>query len=197
MKKLILIIAVIAITTSSLAQTKYGLKLGVNLANGSGEGFKDTDNRIAPAFGGFVRVPMAERLVFQPEVIYSPQGSKETAVEEGINIDVTTTFDYLNFPLMLKYYLDKGLNFQFGPQVGYLISSKVKMEFLGRKVDVDVKDQFKNLDFGINFGVGYDLDMGLGFDLRYNLGLTDIVDSNEIDTDGKHGVVQFTAGYAF
>lgn len=188
MKKVLTVIAVLAlISTASFAQTKFGVKLGTNFANGSGDDFEDTDSRIGMVIGGFANFSIIEeKLSFQPELLYSAQGYTESYTDEGFDVDGTLKADYLNIPLMMKYHFG-GFNVQAGPQVGFLMSAKYE--------DDDVKDDMKGVDFGFNLGVGYDLDFGLGFDLRYNLGLSNVADYD--DADGKNRVIQFTASYAF
>ena len=180
MKKVLFVVTVLAmISTVSFAQVKFGVKLGTNIANGSGDDFEDADSRIGTVIGGFANFSIIEeKLSFQPELLYSAQGAKDD--------ESTFKADYLNVPLMMKYYFG-GLNVQAGPQVGFLMSAKVE--------DEDIKDEMKGVDFGFNLGVGYDLDFGLGFDLRYNLGLSNVFDYD--DADGKNRVIQFTVNYAF
>ena len=191
MKKVLLVFAVFAITASSFAQTKFGVKAGVNFANGSGDDFEDLDSRTGLVIGGFAKFQVAEKFAFQPEILYSAQGAKysESGYEETLKLN------YLNIPLMGKLYVTEGLSLQAGPQVGFLMSAKYAFEEDGISADIDVKDDMKGLDFGLNFGVGYELPMGLGFDLRYNLGLTNVADNDE--ADGKNAVLQITASYAF
>lgn len=96
---------------------------------------------------------------------------------------------------MMKFYVADGFSFNAGPQVGFLASAKAKAEAQGVSAEEDIKDQLKGIDFGLNFGVGYDLPLGLGVDLRYNLGLSNVFDTDE--AEAKNGVLQFTASYSF
>ncbi len=52
------------------------------------------------------------------------------------------------------------------------------------------------IDFGLNFGLGYKLDSGLNFSARYNLGLSNIDDSDS-NVETKNSVFQFSVGYFF
>ena len=72
---------------------------------------------------------------------------------------------------------------------------------------------FKKLNFGINFGAGYQLPMGLFFQGRYNLGLTEFTDNSnfmgssiensppiDITKSGngfKSSNIQISVGYKF
>ena len=65
--------------------------------------------------------------------------------------------------------------------------------------DDDVKDYFKGIDFGLNFGLGYKLENGLNFAARYNLGLSDLNDADEIfgSDSYKNAVIQLSVGFFF
>lgn len=194
MKKVLLVFAVLAITASSFAQTKFGVKAGVNFANVNGDDV-EMDSKTGLVFGAFAKFELSEKFAFQPELLYSAQGAKATTSWEGIDYDVTDKINYLNIPLMAKFYATEGFSIQAGPQIGFLLSAKEKEEAMGLSDEYDIKDNMKGVDFGLNFGVGYELPMGLGFDLRYNLGLTNIADSDE--TDIKNRAIQLTASWAF
>ncbi|TLX73028.1 PorT family protein [Labilibacter sediminis] len=196
MKKLLVLVALVAmVSTASFAQVQFGAKAGLNIAKGSGDLYEGTDSRMGLVIGAFAKFNVSEKLDFQPELLYSQQGSKETVDFEGLEIDGTAKLDYLNIPLMFKYNVANGLNIQAGPQVGFLMSAKYKMEFEGESETEDMKEFLKGIDFGLNFGLGYDFESGLAIDARYNLGMSNISDMD--DVDGKNGVLQFTVGYAF
>ena len=94
---------------------------------------------------------------------------------------------------MAKYYVTEGLSLEAGPQIGFLIKAEAGTD----DVSVDVKDDFKSIDFGFNFGTGYKLESGLNFAARYNLGLSDISDDNESNIKVKNSVFQLSVGYTF
>lgn len=196
MKKTLLIIALaLGIVVTTPAQEdgiRFGAKAGINLASVSGDDTDDLDGRTSLHIGALVEIPINDKFAFQPELLYSAQGS--TADVAGT--DVTTAIDYINIPLMGKYYVAEGFSIQAGPQIGFLASANAKAD---GGDDVDIKDQVKGIDFGVNFGLGYQLDMGLFFDGRYNLGLTDIADERADGDDGsnQNAVIQFSVGYKF
>lgn len=90
---------------------------------------------------------------------------------------------------MGKYYVVKGLSLEAGPQLGFLLSAKNE--------STNVKDSFKTFDFGVNLGLGYKLNNGLNFGARYNLGLTNINDSEGSSGKNRNGVIQVSVGYFF
>ena len=188
------------------AQVTYGVKAGINFATVTGDFTEEAESRTGLHVGGFVEVPISERFSFQPELLYSMQGAKASVSEtfEGIMLsqDVTRKQDYLNIPLMVKYYLIENLSIEAGPQVGFLLSAKGEVEssFNGESIteDIDFKDEASSIDFGFNLGAAYQLDMGLFFGARYNFGLSNINDNEDSgELSQQNAVFQLSVGYIF
>jgi hypothetical protein len=106
----------------------------------------------------------------QVELVYSGQGFKYEGGTLDGNVVAKDTYalDYLNIPILFKYYMNDEFSFEVGPQLGFLLSSKA--ETTGKNVN----DYFTTASFDIALGLGYKFDNGLYFDARYNLGMTDI-----------------------
>ncbi|MCK8520263.1 PorT family protein [Aquimarina sp. D1M17] len=170
---------------------RFGAKAGLNLGNVKGDN-ENTDMRTSFHVGALAEIPISEKFAFQPELLYSSQGNK---VDES-DFESTTKLDYLQVPLMGKFYVAEGLSLQAGPQVGFLLAANSEGEDNGVDFDEDVKDQLKTIDFGLNLGAGYQLDMGVFFDARYNLGLSNILDDSG-DLSVQNSVFQFSVGYKF
>ncbi len=95
---------------------------------------------------------------------------------------------------MAKYYVADGFSIEAGPQVGFLMSAKVKAE----GEEEDIKDSVKGIDFGANLGIGYKLESGLNFGARYNLGLSNLNDGEDSDDfKWNNSVIQVSVGYFF
>ncbi|MEL4307820.1 porin family protein [Joostella sp. CR20] len=206
MKKnyVITVFALIAFVCVSNAQDfKFGAKAGLNFANLRGDEVEDLDSRTSIHFGAVAEFPISEKFSIQPEIMYSAQGAKgeEDASDYSDllsgDIDLVAKFNNLNIPLMAKYYVADGFSIQAGPQIGFLLKAESEAETGDFSASEDIKDNFKTLDFGLNFGLGYQLKNGLFFDGRYNLGLTNIADYEEGDGDVKNGVFQLSVGYFF
>ena len=187
MKKLLLTAVFAVITIVSINAQEFGAKAGVNFASLNGD--EDFDGRTSFFVGGAVEFEISESFSLQPELLYSSQGAKSSFSDEG---DLTIKLDYLNIPIMAKYYVTEGLSIEAGPQVGFLLSAKAEFD----SDSEDIKDELNSVDFGLNFGLGYKLDSGLNFGARYNLGLSNIPDSDG-GGDLKNGVFQISVGYFF
>lgn len=198
MKKIVLsAIALVAVAVSANAQqVKFGPKAGLNISNLSGS--NDLESRIGFHVGAVAEIVLSDKFSIQPEVLYSTQGAKYSSTILGTTIEGNINNDYINVPIMAKYYIIEGFSVEAGPQIGFLAKSEGKM---GDET-TDTKDNFKSTDFGINFGLAYDLPMGLFFNARYNLGLSKVAEENIATsalglTDSKNGVIQVGVGYKF
>ncbi|OCK42303.1 hypothetical protein BA195_11820 [Tenacibaculum soleae] len=194
MKKVLLVITIITAGFTVNAQdVKFGVKAGLNIANVSGEGIENNDARTSFHVGAVAEIEISEKFTIQPELVYSAQGAKT----KEDNVDVTMKLDYLNVPVMAKYYVAESFSLEVGPQIGFLLSAKAKAEQGGQSQEADIKDEakIKSVDFGLNFGAGYKLENGLNFGVRYNLGLSKVSDIP--DSTGKNGTFQVSVGYFF
>jgi hypothetical protein len=189
MKKIILTaMAVFAFGFANAQKVEFGAKVGFNLANVTGDAVGNS-TRFGFNGGFFADINLSEKLVFQPELLYSTQGAKYKG-EDGYNANI----DYLNVPLMLKYYVTEKFNIEAGPQVGFLLSAKSK----DSEGSYSIKDETKSTDFGLNFGLGYDFTKNIFVNGRYNLGLSNIIKNTEgEDYNAKNSVFSFAVGYKF
>lgn len=202
---LVAAIAVLGISQTD-AQVKFGVKAGPQLSNLVGNDDIDSESKFGIQAGAYANIRISESFAFQPEVLYSMQGAKQESTQDlGIGtyrVEDKVKLDYINVPLMVKWYAYDGLNFEFGPQVGFNVSAKAEGERrlisgegdsqIMTSYDQDI-DDVESVDFGLNIGAGYELPMGLNFGVRYGLGLTEIVK----DSDVKNSVFSFGIGYSF
>jgi len=201
MKKIILavIICVLAVVNIN-AQATVGIKAGVNFASILNENINGVKGRTSFNVGIVAEIETSSTTSFQAELVYSGQGFKYEGgtIENEVIPKDTYKLDYLNIPLVFKYYINDGFNFEIGPQVGFLLSSKT--EDSGKNVN----DFFTTASFDILFGLGYKFENGFNVNARYNLGLTDIWKGPTTNPYpyyyeyGKaNGVVQLSLGYYF
>lgn len=191
MKKLSILVAIVALTSvGALAQqVGIGIKAGPNFArlDANSSLASNYSNRTGWHAGAFVLF-RGERIGFQPEVIFSQQGSK---FDYSGTPDLESNFSYVNIPLIVKLYTIAGINLQVGPQIGFL----TKAEWESPTGTEDIKNDLKSTDISLGLGVGWDLPFGLSLDARYNLGLNDNASSGAPVSDLKNQVIQISAGY--
>ena len=203
MKKVYLLcILIISMTEMSAQDFDFGLRGGVNFASIGGDDVSGIDSRTSFQIGAIAEFPLSEKFSLQPELLYSSQGgeSEESVFVEGVNVNTETTLklDYLSFPVFAKYYIVDNLSFEAGPQLALLLDAEADIEATdGNNTvsdSVDISDDTKDIDFGLNFGFGYKLDNGLNFSARYYQGLTSL---DEGDTDVFNQVIQLSVGFFF
>lgn len=165
---------------------KLGFKAGLNVSNFMSDDIEeDMAIRTSIHIGFLAEVIISDKASFQPELLYSGQGYVGEATKKK--------FNYINVPLLLKYYVAENISIEAGPQVGFLISSIER----GNDGNADFEDQ-NLIDFGVNVGLGYELPSGIFFQGRYNLGLTNINGSDGADTfKYSNSVFQISVGYMF
>jgi len=121
MNKIVLfLLTSIFITAVSQAQEiKFGVKGGLNLSTLSG------DSPNISGRGAVLEVKFNDKFALQPELLYSEQGA---SAENGqlVNIETKLRLNYINIPILAKYYLTKGLSVEAGPQLGILIDAGVQ-----------------------------------------------------------------------
>lgn len=197
MKKVLLFFVTTMFGIASVnAQIAFGAKAGVNFSDITGENVDSFDGRTSFHFGVVAEIEISEKFSFQPELLFSSQGSDYSEDFEGDDFEGTVKVNYLNVPLMAKYYVAEGLSIEAGPQIGFLLSATDEYE----DEEDDIDEFLKSTDFGLNLGLGYKLDSGLFFNARYNLGLSDNLDVDDFETDGaeyKNSVIQISVGYFF
>ncbi len=207
MKKIIIANLLILLGIASQAQeVHFGLKGGLNIANIKGD-HTNGDSRTLYHAGAMAEVKLSELFSLQPEVIYSVQGS-----EGGVSLDygpnphdnilsakITQETKYLNVPIMGKYYVLDALSLELGPQIGFLLNAEQTMTLkseLGHSTNTrKAKEEYNTFDFGVNFGAGYTFNDKIYLNARYNLGLTNVYDSDYIE--GENSVFQCSLGYFF
>ena len=189
MKKLYLLLLTVFSLAAANAQVQFGVKAGANFSTFTGENTDDAKTKVGFNAGALVALPLFNEFTLQPEVVYSGQGFKVD--DQGIS--GTFNANYLNVPVLFKYNNPTGFFLQTGPQIGFLMSAKVKS---GGQTE-DEKDLFNSTDFSWAFGLGYLVkSVNVGIDARYNLGLSNIAKDSG-DEKVKNSVFQVGLFYLF
>jgi hypothetical protein len=205
----------------STSKLSFGVLGGVNFQNLNGKdasGDKLTnDMTIGYHAGVNVQIPIAPQFYFQPGLLFSTKGAKNTYDISGTSVTSTTKLSYIEMPLNLVYkaLLGKGyFMLGFGPYVGYGIGGKVLTE--GGDLALDQKIEFTNVvettddmtvpyykafDIGGNIFAGYEMANGIFAQFNTQLGMVKINPEYKIATDDKSSVKNtgfgLSLGYRF
>ncbi|MDN3723420.1 porin family protein [Aequorivita sp. SDUM287046] len=183
MKKLIVVFITLFIGTVSFSQElDLGIKAGVNFANISD--VNDLSSKTGFQAGVFAGIKFSEKIGIQADVLYSQQGAEFDAGKFDLN--------YINVPIVLKYYLVQGLNIQAGPQFGFIIDDDIYTDTFGTN---SIEANAEKSEVAAVVGAGYDFPFGVRLDARYNFGLTDV--SKTDNFEGKNNVFSLALGYSF
>jgi hypothetical protein len=203
LKLSIALILLVSLTTVQ-AQVKFGPKAGVNFSTmtfkSSGVGF-DPNVLVGFHAGVVSEIPLTDVLKFQPGVLYSMKGSNYEIVSEEMSFSPA----FLEIPLNLMYEIDlegKKLGLFAGPYLAYGVGGKAKA--MGFSEDLTFgtgeDDIMKPLDFGINFGVGLNLNNFI-ISAQYGLGLSNLANEvafdSEVETDVKMNLRVFGLSLAY
>ena len=213
MKRLILLVVVMVISFSAAQSQEFrlGAKAGANFAIIGGDGAENFDPRVSFHIGGLVEIPLVGKFAIQPELLYSSQGMKDGyyGLIFDSNIKNNLKLDYINIPVMGKYYIIDGLSLELGPQVGFLVSAKNKYKDHEDSGTKNLKEFYKSIDFAVAIGASYRLNNGVFFSIRFNKGISSINEDlyfmpHDYPGDGynysykqRNNVLQFSAGYSF
>lgn len=195
MKKLFVIAALMVATLSANAQQMFIKPMvGGTLATltGDTEGNKMKLGLVAGAEFGY---NINDMFAVTAGALVSLQGSKFD--DNSYQKDITTNLTYLNIPILANVYIAPGLAIKAGVQPGFLLSRKTKLdELVGSGTWTSVEhtstDGMKKVDFSIPLGLSYEIS-DFVIDARYNLGLTNINDTDSYKS--KNGVIMLTVGY--
>lgn len=192
MKKIIFAaVAVLTFGFANAQETKFGVKAALNITSFAGGNYYDAKSLVGYQIGGFAEIKIIERLAIQPEILFSTQGAN---LEYGNEGDFDTKLNYINVPVLAKFYITKKFTVEGGPQIGFLVSAK--------EAGHDAKDYYKSTDYGFNFGAGYNFTDNLSVGLRYTVGLSNVGDYDVQDLDQyydspKNSVLALSLGYKF
>lgn len=188
---IVVVLLLIGCTYQAKAQQAFHFtpKVGLNTANIEGTG--GTDPKYGLNVGFSAEWMFLPKLSVEPGVFYSMQGCK---FGSGAKVNM----DYVNVPVLAKYYIVKGFNVFAGPQFGFNV--KAELEDTPTNEDADIKDYIKTFDFGIATGVGYQFDMGLLVSAGFNWSFSDHAKQSfkSADDDKYHNLAfQFNVGWRF
>jgi hypothetical protein len=170
-----------------------GLKAGGSLSDLVGKDADFYKSIYGFHAGVFANISLSKLVAFQPELLYSQKGAKQTTVLD----EYTTRFHYVDIPLSFHVNTN-GFFLEAGPQVGLLAAAQQKVG----SVSTNIKSLFNDADLGYIAGLGYQQKSGLGIGLRYNGAFTNVRKSIElgnvsIQSRQRNSALQLYLTYSF
>jgi len=210
--KVLFVVGCIFIVDQSFAQVRFdlGLKGGLNFAgiNTHSSLTDNYKNRTGYHVGAYFNLKIT-KFAIQPEILFSKQSQTYSFPSVNSTQSFTQSFNYINIPILVKFYLLGGLNVYAGPQFGFLANQSSNITALNTQTNATtsqkISDFVKSSDVSLALGLGWDLPLGLNVTARYSLGLSDInkksgVNSQYIQSSmgtetAKNQVIQVSVGY--
>lgn len=176
------------------AQFKYGGRVGLNLANMSGDYSDGQEPSMLLSFhvGLVGQYEFTEKLFVSPEINYSMKGFRQEyefrgtilGVDTKTSVDLTSRVNYIEVPIHLGLKLSDSFVLKAGPYIGFLAGAKqegnTEIEVSGQTTKFDINETstegLSSTDIGLNVGAQVQLPNGFGVEARYGLGFTNTVD---------------------
>ncbi|MCC8174213.1 MAG: PorT family protein [Odoribacter sp.] len=191
MKKLFFVlIAIISFCTVNAQRYEFsfGPKVGLNVTNVSKW---DADNKVSFSAGIYNEFRFSELFAFQPELLYSRQGARYK--EDGHK--TWARVNYLNIPLLARFYVLERLSVDLGPQVGFALNGKYKFKRDG-DTHKEKMHHLNRVNVSFAMGLSYDIMDRLNLSAHYNLGLTNVIAKEHFDDEhNKNRVFQLSLAY--
>lgn len=235
-KKMLFGLLLIGSTAIGFSQEiKFGVKAGLNLASLSGEYPSALTHKSKVGFhlGGTAEYELNDKFSLLGELLISTQGGISEYRKDYYNTSMgnyyetqtqTLKLTNLNLPILIKYHITEKLSIEAGPQIGYVVSAKSKLEYVDSTdpsnnetieynalkdgtftsggVTYSYKKAVNRIDFSLNLGATYDINDKIFIQGRYNRGLSNVdtnstAGSSTTSWNLKNSVFQMSAGYRF
>lgn len=186
--------AAIALLGSVKAQSEwwFGPKVGLNVTNVT---HSHGDNKASINAGVFAGFRFNDWLAVQAEVLYSRQGWRDKIDVTGAdNVKADFRVNYLNIPLLARFYVWDRVSVDLGPQIGLALNAKQRYKHDGETVKEKIHN-LNSVEASFVLGASYDFDFGLTASLRYNLGLSNVFDKDSFGESNKNHVFQVALAY--
>lgn len=179
-KNILLVLSLTLFSVATKAQTRFGLKGGLNLANVSvtSGGVSATPEFLTSFHGGVLfETRLTEKLLFQPNLLFSQKGYKDGG-------DTEAKVNYIEIPVNLLYEANKDFTVGVGIYAAHAISGKGILN--GKTYDYDFSTGKSNrFDLGVNLIAGYEIIEGLRFSINYTLGTANTLDNANMKVNNK------------
>lgn len=194
MKKVLLtiIFAIFALPQIQAQEfVQFGIKGGLNFSNINYDSFVEKESRTGFHIGLLAEIPLIGNLSLQPEVLYSTQGGKGTEVMTGASPEMEYKFDYIQVPVLAKFYLIPSLALEAGPSFNFLVKEEVNASHFSAMAETG-----KDFEMGAALGVSFNLSRFL-VNARYIQGLTNAYEEGGFEEDNKNSGFQIGVGLMF
>lgn len=178
----------------------FGIKTGINLSKETKteveRQVQDFDKEFRKGFhiGGIVTYSINKKWELEGNLMYLQQGYKEHlfSIENNRTI-YSIRSNYINLPIAIKYYPLEHLYIEMGPQIGFLISKKHKIQGEGN-ITKYIPLKPNHIDLSLFCGLGYKFSNNILLEARYIHGLNNTYKNVTLSQNRN---IQISIGYMF
>lgn len=178
----------------------FGIKTGINLSKERKteveRQVEDFDKEFRKGFhiGGIVTYSINKQWELEGNLMYSQQGYKEHlfSIENNRTI-YSIRSNYINLPIAIKYYPLEHLYIEMGPQIGFLISKKHKIQGEGN-ITKYIPLKPNHIDLSLFCGLGYKFSNNILLEARYIHGINNTYKNVALSQNRN---IQISIGYMF
>lgn len=192
------ILSVFMCSNVTLAQSDtnngFGIKGGLNYATVTKGNFDDGPAARTSFYLGIMgEIPIVDGVFsLQPELLYSRQGFEVNYGILGANYTAEYQLDYINLPVLAKFYLAEGFSIEAGPQFGLKINENVDFNTANNNDGFET-NEVNDFDTSFAVGVTFQFNGGLFINGRYTYSFNEVIK----DSDARHAVMQVGLGLRF
>ena len=202
-KTFIALVCMVLASSAAMAQKAFtfGPKVGIDYTHQWGNNIND-ESALNYQAGVFMEYRLNNKFAIAPEVVFATHKRPKMEripwwADEYPARDMTTTYqtNYINIPVMFKYYVTPSLSIDLGPQFGFKVYDKYTDEWEedGKMIKRKHNMYHRNYDFGLSLGATYNFTERFFVQARYTLGLIPLYKGGE----AKNGNAQLSIGYRF
>jgi hypothetical protein len=168
-------------------RVQFGLILGLNTSTLRADWSENTTTHAGLNFGPYLKIRFIKFLGLQPGIQLSTQGA-------SWENDERVSLIYMNVPVVLKFYVFRGLNLDFGPNIGFLLVGNWWDPY--NEEWVSAMDDFTRTNIDLRLGINYEFNFGLVIATHLNVGVTNI-NAHGSSFPVNSSVFQLGVGYFF
>ena len=180
-----------------------GFKGGLNFASVvGGDAPNDISGRIGFHAGFLAEFYVSRSFGVQGELMFSEQGFRfdEDVNGDGSEEEIQVNLNYINIPVLAKYYITDNFTVAIGPQIGVNIGAQQEIinSPVGAGNEREDLDIFETFDFSGVVGLEYKSNDGFFGQLRGTLGAISVFKAIDgLDNDTRNLVIQISGGFRF
>lgn len=182
----------------------YGIKIGLNFANFTGDGSEEFRTATGLHFGGIVRRYFSDNIYAQTEFILSEKGGITESFIDTLSLDVTLSLSYFEIPILIGYDFMNSTNSSMhpviygGPFLGIKSKSTIRGDLEDTHNELDY-DDIKTFDYG--FVLGGSMEFAIQayrviLDVRFVQSVT-AFDKSSDNLDLRNSSIVGTVGFMF